>query len=366
METACHERPALPRDDPEFGAGPLGEIRAFLRRALPDPWAASAEIRPLEGDASDRRYYRILAGSHALGRASSRILMKLSAPWSPSAGREELPFVNIARHLAEKGLPVPAVLLDASCEGFLLLEDAGETTLQAYLGSHSAEDRRKVYKAAVDLLVDVQRKASEPSSRSCYAHGYAFDVATFVQELRFFLDHAVEGLWNRRIPTTDRQDLEGYFEELCRQALESEQAFTHRDYHSRNLMIQPGRIVMLDFQDARMGPWAYDLASLVLDSYVTLDPKEQEALLDLYREGCRRAGMDRGSPESFRRAFRVTGLQRNLKAIGTFAYQAKVKGVDRYLPFVPATVRSVRRALECLPEHGGLRRLLEAYVEGLR
>lgn len=352
-------------DGPDSGAGSLDEIRAFLKQALPASWMGPEQVCPLEGDASDRRYYRILLRPSASGRASSLVLMKLSAPWSPSAGRQELPFVNIARHLAEKGLPVPAILVDASRDGFLLLEDAGETTMQAYLGSCTAADRRSLYKAAVDLIVDLQQRASEPSSRPCYAHGYAFDVSTFVQELRFFLEHAVEGLWKRKIPAQDLQELEGYFEQICRQALESEKVFTHRDYHSRNLMVRPDRIVMLDFQDARMGPCTYDLASLVLDSYVALEPKEQEGLIDLYLDACRRAGMDRGSPESFRRAFVLTGLQRNLKAIGTFAFQARVRGVERYLPFVPGTVRSVRRALERLPEYESLRRLLEAYVEGL-
>jgi len=352
-------------DGPDSGAGSLEEICAFLKEALPASWMRPEQVRPLEGDASDRRYYRIFFQSSGPARPSSLVLMKLSAPWSPSAGREELPFVNIARHLAEKGLPVPAILLDASREGFLLLEDAGDTTMQAYLGSCTAADRKGVYKAAVELIVDLQRRASEPSSRPCYAHGYGFDVPTFLQELRFFLEHAVGGLWKRKIPERDRQELEGYFEQICRQSLESGEVFTHRDYHSRNLMVRPDRIVMLDFQDARMGPCTYDLASLVLDSYVTLEPKEQEGLVDLYLDACRRAGMDRGSPESFRRAFVLTGLQRNLKAIGTFAFQAQVRGVERYLPFVPGTVRSVRRALERLPEYERLRRLLEVYVEGL-
>lgn len=352
-------------DGPDSGPGSLDEILVFLKQALPASWMRPEQVCLLEGDASDRRYYRIFLRPGASGRSSSLVLMKLSAPWSPSAGREELPFVNIARHLAEKGLPVPAVLLDASRDGFLLLEDAGDTTMQAYLASCTAADRRGLYKTAVELIVDLQQRGSEPSSRPCYAHGYAFDVLTFLQELRFFLEHAVEGLWKRKISAQDRQELEGYFEQVCRETLESEEVFTHRDYHSRNLMVRPGRIVMLDFQDARMGPCTYDLASLVLDSYVALEPKEQEGLIDLYLDACRRAGMDRGSPESFRRVFVLTGLQRNLKAIGTFAFQARVRGVERYLPFVPRTVRSVRRALERLPEYENLRRLLEAYVEGL-
>jgi aminoglycoside/choline kinase family phosphotransferase len=130
-------------------------------------------------------------------------------------------------------------------------------------------------------------------------------------------------------------------------------------------MVQADRLILLDFQDARLGPITYDLASLLRDSYVCLAPEEQEALIAHYRELARRAGLACPDPDEFQRAFLRTGLQRNLKAIGTFAYQAVEKGADRYLPSIPNTVDSVRSALEKDVELAPLKQALQPYVEGL-
>jgi aminoglycoside/choline kinase family phosphotransferase len=130
-------------------------------------------------------------------------------------------------------------------------------------------------------------------------------------------------------------------------------------------MVQDDRLVVLDFQDARLGPITYDLASLLRDSYVCLSTEEQAALIVRYRELAQRVELACPDTATFQRAFSRTGLQRNLKAIGTFAYQAVVKGVDRYLPSIPNTVNSVRFAFESDPELAPFRRVLQAYVEGL-
>ena len=359
---------SLPSGRPPDGSGPPGqdeEIFSFLRQVLP-PRSAVGRILPLEGDASDRRYFRVLMSDPDADEPSSYILMKLARPWISEGHRVELPFVDVARHLAEKGLPVPYVHRDASREGFVLLEDAGDLTLQQCLRNCTGVKRKKTYEDAVDLLVRMQSEATSPSSRPCHALGFSFDPETFFRELCFFAEHAIEGLWRRSIHASDRKDLEAHFLRLCREVAGYRKVFTHRDYHSRNLMIHDGRIVMLDFQDARLGPYTYDLASLVLDSYVVIEPAEQEALLTYYEEACRKADLGYVRPEAFRPEFARTGLQRNLKAIGTFAYQSVARKVDRYLPFIPNTLRSIRRTLGSCPEYADMKRLLETYVEGLR
>lgn len=329
--------------------------------------AVSGRIRtlPLEGDASDRRYFRLVLEASAKGDPGSYVLMKLARPWEPQGGRRELPFVNIARHLREKGIPVPRIFVDASEQGFVLLEDVGSATLEQNLGKASAGARRRRYEQAIELLVRMQSKATRASSRPCVALTYGFDAATFFQELCFFREHALEGLWGRRMSADERTELEGHFRRLCEAIIEYPQVFTHRDYHSRNLMVQSDRLRVLDFQDARLGPITYDLASLLRDSYVSLTCEEQEALIATYRALAQRSGLAVLDEEAFGKAFLRTGLQRNLKAIGTFAYQAVVKGVDRYLAYIPNTVKSVRSALERDPGMAPLRRALQSYVEGL-
>ena len=103
--------------------------------------------------------------------------------------------MNIARHLSEKGIPVPRVFFDASEEGFVLLEDVGNVTLERHLERESPRERRRRYESAVEILVRMQSEASRASSRPCYALSYSFDAETFFRELCFFREHALEGLW---------------------------------------------------------------------------------------------------------------------------------------------------------------------------
>jgi aminoglycoside/choline kinase family phosphotransferase len=291
--------------------------------------------------------------------------MQLSSPWVPEGSRRELPFVNIARHLSEKGIPVPRVFFDASEQGFVLLEDVGNVTLERDLERASLRERRRRYESAVEILVRMQSEASTGSCRPCYALSYSFDAETFFRELCFFREHALEGLWGHVLSTDGRRELDEHFQRLCAEIAGYPKVFTHRDYHARNLMVQADRMTLLDFQDARLGPITYDLASLLRDSYVCLALEEQEVLIGHYRELARRAGLDCPDPDEFQRAFLRTGLQRNMKAIGTFAYQAVVKGVDRYLPSIPYTVDSIRSALEKDAELAPFQQALQPYVEGL-
>jgi len=329
--------------------------------------SGSGEVRsfPLAGDASDRSYFRLVLEGSGEGEGNSYVIMKLASPWEPKGAQEELPFVNIARHLTEKGIAVPRVFVDASDEGFVLLEDVGSVTLERHLEEQPPRERRRRYESAIEMLVRMQSEASSASSRPCNALGYAFDAATFFQELCFFREHALEALWGHCISTDDRTELDEHFWRLCEEISQYPQVFTHRDYHSRNLMVQPDRLVVLDFQDARLGPFTYDLASLLRDSYVCLSTEEQAALIAIYRKLAQRVDMACPDADTFQRAFSRTGLQRNLKAIGTFAFQSVVKGVDRYLPSIPNTVRSVRLALETDPELVPFRRILQNYLKGL-
>ena len=134
----------------------------------------------------------------------------------------------------------------------------------------------------------------------------------------------------------------------------------HRDYHSRNLMLNDGQLYMIDFQDARMGPDTYDLVSLLRDSYVDLTDQTVEDLIAYFLAL-------KGTPEDpdFRRRFNVMALQRNLKALGTFGYQTTARRNPVYIQYIPRTLRYVRRNLP-LPRFERLRELLATHVEEFR
>ena len=135
----------------------------------------------------------------------------------------------------------------------------------------------------------------------------------------------------------------------------------HRDYHSRNLMLHRGRLHMIDFQDARLGPDTYDLVSLLRDSYVDITDLEVDELIAYFL--ALKGGQDEAE---FRRRFDLMALQRNLKALGTFGYQTTTRRNPVYIQYIPRTLRYVKTNLEKYPRFARLRELLGAHVEELQ
>ena len=135
----------------------------------------------------------------------------------------------------------------------------------------------------------------------------------------------------------------------------------HRDYHSRNLMLHQGTLYMIDFQDARMGPDTYDLASLLRDSYVDLTAAQVDELIAFFLALKGEAGPD-GEAE-FRRRFDLMALQRNLKALGTFGYMTTSRNNTVYIQYMPRTLNYVKANLAKYPRFAALRALLGAWLQ---
>ena len=136
----------------------------------------------------------------------------------------------------------------------------------------------------------------------------------------------------------------------------------HRDYHSRNLMWRDERLCIIDFQDARLGPDTYDLASLLRDSYVDLPGQVVDELIAYFLalQGRSAEGAE------FRRRFDLMALQRNLKALGTFGYQTTTRSNPVYIQYIPRTLNYVRANLDRYPRFAGLRTILARHVEELK
>jgi hypothetical protein len=142
--------------------------------------------------------------------------------------------------------------------------------------------------------------------------------------------------------------------------------FTHRDYHSRNLMVIGDKLGVLDFQDALMGPASYDLASLLRDAYLALEEPLIEELLEAYLDRMAQAGINLGDRAAFRRLFDLTSIQRNLKAAGRFVYIDRVKQNPKFLADIPRVLGYVKGNLDRYPELARLRNHLAPYVPELQ
>ena len=331
------------------------------------------EMTPLAGDASNRRYYRLnLAG----GLPSSVILMQLAEPEGFKQSEEavsgtlhridELPFLNIMSHLATANVPVPALHYYDQTAGLLYLEDFGDMTLAEAVSKASAATVESRYKQALNILVRMQVEATSPVNPGCLAFHRSFDVPLLMWEFDHFLEYGIAARVNQPMRPDDEAVIRGEFERIAGMLADEPRVFVHRDYHSRNLMVEGVRLGVIDFQDALMGPASYDLASLLRDAYIQLDEALVDHLVDYYLEQLAERRIVWTNRAAFRRLFDLTSIQRNLKAAGRFVYIDRVKGNSKFLADIPRVLSYVKRNLQKYPELDQLRKHLTPYVPELQ
>jgi aminoglycoside/choline kinase family phosphotransferase len=313
----------------------------------------SPRVMPLTGDASDRRYFRVL-----LADGPSIVLSLYSSAFE----FDKLAFVNVARLLSEMPVPIPELLGHADELGVLALQDLGDVTLQAHLGAATPAEHAALYRQAVALIATLQHRGAELESPEYLPYGVAFDVEKLTWEMDFFIKHFIEAYRGIVIPPAAREELRREFAVIIESLAAEPRVLCHRDYHSRNLMLHDDQLYIIDFQDARMGPDTYDLVSLLRDSYVDLPEQTVSELLAYFLALKGQSGDQR----EFRRRFDVMALQRNLKALGTFGYQTTARRNPVYIQYIPRTLRYVRDNLEQLPQFARIRELLAAHVEEFR
>lgn len=318
-------------------------------------------IARLPGDASTRHYYRV---ETAVG---SFVAMKME-PFPNEA--ETLPFLVVGKHLEESGVSVPRVFEVDAAQGYLLLEDLGDITLLRRLQEVDDEAfERTLYEDVLDSLVRLQLGSSPEKARAKIpSFDLRFDFEKLMWEVHFAIEHFYEGHLQRKISPPDRKILEDGFGQICGILDREPTVFTHRDFHSRNLMVSPnpgpdGRehMVMIDFQDARMGPAQYDLVSLLRDSYYQLSEKQVAHLIDYYIARRQALSGEKIDRDRFMEIFDLMAVQRNFKAIGSFASFHNKRGISTYLKYIGNTFENIRRTLLRHPEYARLREVLFHY-----
>ncbi len=304
-------------------------------------------IIQLAGDASARRYYRVIQDE------KTWVLMS----WEPF-DQLTYPFLSVQRHFLACQIRVPEVIAVGESLGVLLLEDLGDLTLERkFWESAKPEAAEDSYIMTIDELIKIHDQATFSDIKST-ASTTQFDTAKFLWEMNYAKDNFLHGILNVKLNAATASELDSALISFCRILDQKPKVICHRDFHSRNVMLQRNKVILIDFQDARLGPVQYDLVSLFKDSYVDLSDEFAAKLMDYYLENSNIKKNLSYSKDEFFKTYELQSLQRCFKACGSFASFMNQRGDTRYLKYLAPTLRRVFKALAYFPEYSILNKIL--------
>ena len=275
-----------------------------------------ARWQAIRSEASRRRFYRL-----RLGKTS---IVAMVYP-EPAPGDVER-FLAVHDLFRKSGLRVPRIH-DVLDDQVVLQEDAGDLLLQKAWRQGGAGQRLRLLNECREIL---RKLAAVPPGLAVSR----LDQARQKWEMDFFLSHFFPRF---RVRPWRADDLRVELQRLV-ETLAPADTFAHRDFHSRNLLVLGREIVIVDFQDSLLAPRYYDLVSLAFDSYLDLGMSRGRLFLNLAAS----------SDDRELRQVRLTALQRNIKALGTFAYQTYANNHPAYARYIPRTLRHVQSHLQVL------------------
>lgn len=302
------------------------ERSAFLEQCS----TAFSSVSALPADASFRRYFR-------LEESDPRALLMDAPP----PQEDVRPFVEVAQHLLRLGLSAPAIYEQDLQRGFLVLEDFGGNTFARLLAAGA--DEATLYRLAVDTLVALH---NNPLNADIDLPPYSAEV--LVREAMLLVDWFLPEVTGRQTPPDVSDAYRAVWHDILDTLPDVTDTLVLRDFHVDNLMRLEGRsgaaaCGLLDFQDALIGPAAYDVVSLLEDARRDIAPELVTEMLQRYRSGTR---LDEREYQSFRTLYRVLGAQRHCKVLGIFVRLWRRDGKDNYLEHLPRVARLLRGHLD--------------------
>ena len=315
------------------------ERLAWARSALGAP---AIELERASVDAGFRSYWR------TAGIAPSLIVMD-----SPPDQEDVRPWLAVRSLLESGGVRVPRVLAEDIESGFLMLEDLGATT---YLHDIDDANADAMFDAAIDQLLKLQAIAP-PVALPRY------DEAMLARELRLFDEWFCGRHLGLTLDCGELETLDAAYRFLIDTALAQPQLLVHRDFMPRNLMRADDGPAVLDFQDAVIGPVAYDPLSLVKDAFLSWPTERVDGWLRRYHARAQAAGVPVPALEHFLRDADLIGVQRHLKIIGIFARLNYRDHKPKYLTDTPRFFAYLDDALPKYPQLAGLRAFIEGRIK---
>ena len=279
---------------------------------------------------SDRTYYRI---SH---KDKTAILMKCT-----KADQNYIRHITYTRFFSKCSLPVPDMFVIDESNKQALFEDLGDLSLYSWLKCRrSPEEIEALYKKILDIVVQLQTVAANRISECPMLREKVFDYDHLRWETDYFIERFINGI--KKINNSD-PELSAEFDRLARNVTAFPKTLLHRDFQSQNIMVTKGNIPrLIDYQGARLGPAAYDIASMLWDPYYRLEDSLRERLIEYYITHMKQA-LNIFSETDFRKSLLPCRLQRHMQALGAYSFLSAEKGKTHFLKYLPQAVEYLKQ-----------------------
>lgn len=303
---------------------------------------ADIQVSALTGDGSSRRFWRIGCGNKSLCLAVAPPSLEAKDMAEAKASR------YIGLHLFERGVRVPTQYAWNEEHGVLLFEDLGDSKLYGLVLEKQGTEEfsgmiTPLYKQVLKGLVHMQVQGAEG-----FDSGWCWDTPSYDKNVMLEREsgYFLHAFWQELMGREEPAGLQEEFIYLADQAaLIPAGFFLHRDFQSRNIMLYQDEPYFIDFQGGRLGPLGYDLASLLIDPYVTLSDDFQVELLEIYLDELEEVvPVDR---RKFINEYLLLALQRNLQIVGAFAFLSKQRKKVFFSQFLRPALVSLNRLLNC-------------------
>jgi len=277
---------------------------------------------------SNRNYYRVK------NNTSTYVLMK--------CGKNDPDFerhIEYTKFFLKHSIPVPQLLETAPDKFEALFEDLGDISLYSWLKCRrEPEQIEAMYRKVLDIAFSIHTKATANISECPMLQGRVFDYEHFRWETGYFMERFVEGL--KGIKTKNRTALNDEFHRLAQKADSFPKTIIHRDFQSQNLMIHKGIPRLIDYQGARMGLPAYDIASILWNPYYRLEDDMRDRLLEYYLERLKDADLP----------LLLCRLQRHMQALGAYGFLSTVTGKKYFLKHIREGLRLLKEDIALVKE----------------
>jgi aminoglycoside/choline kinase family phosphotransferase len=308
------------------------DLAAWVTQGTTFPaFTPHCELLPLGQGGSDRLYFRVIEGD------TSAILLV-----SSERDLDFHSYLEIGNYLFKQGVPVARFYRVDEQHRLVLMEDLGDTLLVDLVRENGWGDLLPTYQTVIKILARMQVMGSWGMDSCPSLANRTFDYRALRWETTYFRERFLNQFCGLGV---GEEVLDGEFHRLATLVEREPRFFMHRDFQSENLLIKDGQIRVIDFQSARQGLLAYDLASILKDAYVDMPGPISRELLHEYVANLNGVWGVQLDEEQFSEVFLLAGLQRNMQALGAFAFLTLVKGKVRFANHIPTALGHLRAAL---------------------